>query len=88
MAEPRKTLGVLLFPQFELLDVFGPLEMLGYVPDLDTTLLARVARRHARTHSPLRLHLCGDEVTFLGITQRQRASSYCWHVTIANFSER
>jgi len=28
-----KTVGTLLFPGFELLDVFGPLEMLGALPD-------------------------------------------------------
>jgi len=28
-----KTLGVLVFPGFELLDVFGPLEMFGNLPD-------------------------------------------------------
>jgi len=38
-ATPRK-LGVVLFPRFELLDVFGPLEMLGFVPDLEITLIA------------------------------------------------
>ncbi|BCA95779.1 ThiJ/PfpI family protein [Legionella antarctica] len=30
----RKTLGVLLFSEFETLDVFGPLEMFGMLPDL------------------------------------------------------
>ncbi|MCL9685487.1 DJ-1/PfpI family protein [Legionella maioricensis] len=29
----RKTLGVLLFPEFETLDVFGPLQMFGMLPD-------------------------------------------------------
>lgn len=28
-----KTLGVLLFPQFEILDVFGPLELFSNLPD-------------------------------------------------------
>lgn len=28
-----RTLGVLLFPEFETLDVFGPLEVFGMVPD-------------------------------------------------------
>jgi transcriptional regulator GlxA family with amidase domain len=28
-----RTLGVLLFPEFETLDVFGPLEMFGLLPD-------------------------------------------------------
>lgn len=30
---PKKTLGVVLFPVFELLDVFGPLEMFGNLRD-------------------------------------------------------
>jgi transcriptional regulator GlxA family with amidase domain len=29
----RRTLGVVLFPEFELLDVFGPLEAFGGLPD-------------------------------------------------------
>jgi transcriptional regulator GlxA family with amidase domain len=29
----QKTLGVLLFPEFELLDVFGPLEVFGHAKD-------------------------------------------------------
>ena len=33
MADPRRRLGVILFPVFELLDVFGPLEMFGMLPD-------------------------------------------------------
>lgn len=32
-AEALKTLGTLLFPGFELLDVFGPLELFGKLPD-------------------------------------------------------
>lgn len=34
-----KTLGVLLFPEFETLDVFGPLEMFGMLPDQMTIVL-------------------------------------------------
>ena len=30
---PQKTVGVLLFPEFELLDVFGPLEAFGQAKD-------------------------------------------------------
>jgi len=45
--EPRRrTLGVLLFPGFELLDVFGPLEAFGMrvaKPHFDTVLLAEHA---------------------------------------------
>ncbi|TDJ36889.1 MAG: DJ-1/PfpI family protein [Gammaproteobacteria bacterium] len=39
MSEPspsvskKRTIGALLFPDFELLDIFGPLEMLGVLPD-------------------------------------------------------
>jgi len=45
--EPRRrTLGVLLFPGFELLDVFGPLEAFGMRlarPHFETVLLAELA---------------------------------------------
>lgn len=34
-----KTLGILLFPGFETLDVFGPLEMFGKIPDKIKILL-------------------------------------------------
>lgn len=34
-----KTLGVLLFPEFETLDVFGPLEMFGQLKDKITIVL-------------------------------------------------
>jgi putative intracellular protease/amidase len=34
-----KTLGVLIFPGFELLDVFGPLEIFGNLPDEFNILL-------------------------------------------------
>ncbi len=33
MNNTAKTLGILLFPGFELLDVFGPAEMFGNLPD-------------------------------------------------------
>jgi transcriptional regulator GlxA family with amidase domain len=42
-SEKRRTLGVLLFPGFELLDVFGPLEAFGIRPakeHFDTVLVA------------------------------------------------
>ena len=35
-----RTVGVLLFPEFELLDVFGPLEMLGMLEDVEVRLVA------------------------------------------------
>jgi len=36
-----KTVGALIFPGFELLDLFGPLEMFGLLPDhFDLTLIA------------------------------------------------
>ena len=32
--DSKKTIGVLIFDNFELLDVFGPLEMYGMLPDI------------------------------------------------------
>lgn len=52
MAEPGKALGVVLFPGFELLDVFGPLEMLGYVPGLTVRVLAETAGPVPSTQGP------------------------------------
>ena len=37
------SIGVVLFDEFELLDVFGPLEMYGMAPGMDMTL-ALIAR--------------------------------------------
>ncbi|WP_298627150.1 hypothetical protein [uncultured Legionella sp.] len=38
---PIKTLGILLFPGFETLDAFGPLEMFGMVKEqLNTVLIS------------------------------------------------
>ena len=42
-AASRKTLGVVLYPGFEVLDVFGPLEMWSYVPDFKVVLVAEKA---------------------------------------------
>jgi transcriptional regulator GlxA family with amidase domain len=36
-----RTVGVLLFDQFELLDVFGPLEMLGLLEDFSIRLISQ-----------------------------------------------
>ena len=33
LTSKKRTIGALLFPDFELLDIFGPLEMLGVLPD-------------------------------------------------------
>ncbi|MBM4269480.1 MAG: DJ-1/PfpI family protein [Deltaproteobacteria bacterium] len=52
MPPPSRTLGVVLFPRFELLDVFGPLEMLGYVENLRITLVAESAGPVASTQGP------------------------------------
>jgi transcriptional regulator GlxA family with amidase domain len=42
MAQQTKRLGVVLYPEFELLDVFGPLEMFGNLPGvIDVTLVAQ-----------------------------------------------
>ena len=35
----KRTVGALLFPEFELLDIFGPLEMLGVLGDLGARIL-------------------------------------------------
>lgn len=52
MPAPTKSLGVVLFPRFELLDVFGPLEMLGYVPGLEIVMLADEAGAVRSTQGP------------------------------------
>ena len=31
--KPRRSIGVVIFPEFELLGVFGPLEMYGMAPE-------------------------------------------------------
>lgn len=38
-----RTVGVLLYEGFELLDVFGPLEMWAYVPELELVMVAEQA---------------------------------------------
>lgn len=43
---------MVLFERFELLDVFGPLEMLGYVPGLQITLLAEARGPVSSTPGP------------------------------------
>ena len=44
MTTPKKrTLGVLLFDGFELLDVYGPLEVFVHTPGIDAILVARAA---------------------------------------------
>ena len=52
MPTATKSLGVVLFTHFELLDVFGPLEMLGYVPGLDLVTLASEAGAVKSTQGP------------------------------------
>jgi putative intracellular protease/amidase len=47
-----KTLGVVLFPGFELLDVFGPLEAFGHVPEMTIELLAERAGPVASAQGP------------------------------------
>jgi putative intracellular protease/amidase len=42
-ADTRKTLGIVLYPGFEVLDVFGPLEMWAYVPDFKIVMIAEQA---------------------------------------------
>lgn len=47
-----KTIGVLLFPEFELLDVFGPLEMFGMLDDIEIRMVAEKERIIASTQGP------------------------------------
>ena len=47
-----RTIGVLLFPEFELLDVFGPLEMFGMLDDFAIRLVAEQDRSVASTQGP------------------------------------
>lgn len=50
---PTRTLGVLLYPDFELLDVFGPLEMFGNVgPELAIRTVAEQAGEVASAQGP------------------------------------
>ena len=41
----QKTLGVILYPGFELLDAFGPIEMWGYVGEFKIVLVSEQAGR-------------------------------------------
>lgn len=36
----KKTLGIVLYPGFEVLDVYGPLEMFAYVPDFRIVMIS------------------------------------------------
>ena len=47
-----RTIGVLLFPEFELLDVFGPLEMFGMLDEFSIRLVAERERVIASTQGP------------------------------------
>lgn len=39
----KKTVGVILYPGFEVLDVFGPIEMWAYVPEFEVITIAEEA---------------------------------------------
>ena len=53
MATTQRSIGVVLFPGFELLDVFGPLEMFGMAPDaFDIQLVAEEAGTVASKQGP------------------------------------
>jgi putative intracellular protease/amidase len=39
----RKNVGIVLYPGFEVLDVFGPVEMWGYIPDFNVIFIAEQA---------------------------------------------
>lgn len=41
--EPKKTIGIVLFPSFETLDVYGPVQMLGRLPDYKVVFVAQRA---------------------------------------------
>lgn len=43
VAEPNKTIGVVLFEQFETLDVYGPVQMMGRLPDYRIVFVAQKA---------------------------------------------
>lgn len=56
----KRTLGVLLFPGFELLDVFGPLEMFGLLRGLiNIVMVAETAGPVASAAGPLALATAG-----------------------------
>lgn len=48
----NKNVGVLLFPDFELLDVYGPLCLLGSIPGLTLTLVSENGGRVASAGGP------------------------------------
>lgn len=52
MATTSRRLGALVFPGFELLDVFGPLEMFGYVPGLEIRMIGPRTGTIASTQGP------------------------------------
>jgi transcriptional regulator GlxA family with amidase domain len=39
-ATPKKTVGIVLYPGFEVLDVYGPLEMFAYVPEFRIVMIS------------------------------------------------
>ena len=41
VAPGRKLVGVVLYPGFEVLDVFGPVEMWAYVPDFQVVMISQ-----------------------------------------------
>ena len=43
LAPGKKTVGVILYPDFEVLDVFGPVEMWAYAPGLQVVFIAETA---------------------------------------------
>ncbi|MEM6453965.1 MAG: DJ-1/PfpI family protein [Acidobacteriota bacterium] len=42
-SDAKKQVGVLLYPGFEVLDVYGPVEMWGYVPEFELVMIAKEA---------------------------------------------
>lgn len=59
MSQPQeKTLGVVLFPDFELLDVFGPVEMFGNLTGMVKTVM--VAENAGQIVSAQGVHVVAD----------------------------
>jgi len=50
-----RTLGAVFYPRFELLDVYGPLEMFGYAPDVTIVTVAEKAGPVTSAQGPVTL---------------------------------
>ena len=61
----KKTIGALLFPEFELLDIFGPLEMFGVLgDDFEIVTIAETTEPVASAQGPRSvIDRCFDDTT-------------------------